>query len=107
MPTSKEITANRPLKSEELAKIVLADVADILDGSGFFRGQIAYGRVAYEVRVTLHIDNPSYPTDITNVRSKPRSKQEVEAIGDLYRVGRRDEPCACSPPRSGAGQRGL
>src|SRR5438552_15397899 len=79
MPTSKDLVANRPLRSEELAKIVLADVERILDGSGFFRGQIAYGRVAYEVRITLHIDNPSYPTDLTVVRSKGRSIQEVEA----------------------------
>lgn len=78
MPTSKELVAQRPLAGAELAKIVTADVAHILSESGMFAGHIAYGRVAYEVRVILHLDNPAYPTVTETIHSKPFPKDVTE-----------------------------
>ncbi len=85
-PTQREIVAQRPLKSTELAQIILDDVKDILSTNGMTTGQIAYGRVAYEIRVTLHIDNPAYPTDTTIVRSKGRSGQQKEETPELVAI---------------------
>lgn len=78
MPTSREIVAQRPLAGAELAKIIVADVTNVLGQSGLLVGHIAYGRVAYEVRVILHMDNPAYPKDETVVRSKPYPKDVTE-----------------------------
>jgi hypothetical protein len=36
-------------------------------------------RAAFEVRVTLHLDNPMYPQHVTTVLSKEPSKQQIAA----------------------------
>jgi hypothetical protein len=78
MPTSKEIVAQRPLQAAEARKIIVSDVDNILAQSGLFSGHIAYGRLAYEVRVILHMDNPAYPKDESVIRSKPYPKDVIE-----------------------------
>ena len=83
MPTSKELVANRPLRGDELSKIVLADVSDVLNRDCMFTSRVAYGRVAYEVRITLHMDNPTFPQSTTILGSKPRSDNEVERQPEL------------------------
>jgi len=77
VPTAGEIVANRPLAGSDLAKIILADVAQVLEQNGMLSGHIAYGRVSYEIRVTLHLDNPSMPSDTSAVRSVPRAHNVV------------------------------
>jgi hypothetical protein len=54
LPESEEL----PLRGDELAKIVLADVADILAHDRRLTPLIAYRRLSYNVRVDLRIDNP-------------------------------------------------
>jgi hypothetical protein len=50
-----------PLRGDELAKIVLIDVADILSHDPRLFPQVSYCRLSYNVRVDLRIDNPVYP----------------------------------------------
>lgn len=78
MPTSKELVSNRPLQGAELTKIILSDVSRILSSSGLLSGHIAYGRVAYEVRVILHMDNPAYPRAEELIQSRPYPKDVTE-----------------------------
>lgn len=77
MPASHERVAQRSLSGTELKKIILKDVAAILERDGMFSNNIAYSRVAYETRITLHLDNPSYPEHVSLTMSKSPSKQEI------------------------------
>jgi len=56
-----------PLRGDELAKIVLIDVADILSHDPRLSPQISYCRLSYNVRVDLRIDNPVYPDPLQPV----------------------------------------
>jgi hypothetical protein len=56
-----------PLRGDELAKIVLIDVADILSHDPRLSPQISYCRLSYNVRVELRIENPVYPDSLQPV----------------------------------------
>lgn len=79
MPASNEQIKNRLLSGAELSKIIQHNVTDILGRDGMFTSRIAFGRVSYEVRVTLHLDNPSYPEHVSVTVSRPPSDQQAEA----------------------------
>lgn len=78
MPASNETVPNRPLSGNELKKIILKDVDSILDKDGMFSINIAYGRVAYEITVKLHIDNPMYPEHKTVIASRPPATNDPD-----------------------------
>lgn len=86
MPASHERVANRPLSGTELKKIILKDVEAILDKDGMLSNNLAYGRIAYEVRVSMHLDNAAYPEHISTIYSRPRSKSEVEKEPELAAI---------------------
>ena len=86
MPSGKELVANRPLLGSDLKTIIMADVEKILHGDSMLTPHCAYGRVAYEVTVTLHLDNPVMPTHRTFVTSKPRSDNDKERDPSLAAI---------------------
>jgi hypothetical protein len=53
-----------PLRGDELAKIVLHDVADILSHDARLFPQILYCRLSYSVRVDLRIENAVHPDSL-------------------------------------------
>lgn len=85
-PTSKELVANRPLRGDELSKIIQADVAEILSRDCMLTTRVAYGRVSYTVRVVLHMDNPSFPESTSVLQSQRRSDNEVELAPELAAI---------------------
>jgi hypothetical protein len=70
MPTSKELVANRPIAGSDLAKIMLRDLEILLNNDGLLSGHIAYGTVAYEIRYTMHMDNPMLPKSTQRLTSR-------------------------------------
>lgn len=86
MPASNERIKNRPLSGSELAKIIHNNVGDILARDGMFTSRLAYGRVSYEVRVTLHLDNPAYPEHVSRTLSRGPSDQQGEANPALLSI---------------------
>jgi hypothetical protein len=50
-----------PLRGDELAKIILIDVADILSQDPRLFPQVSYCRLSYKVRVDLRIENAVHP----------------------------------------------
>jgi hypothetical protein len=86
MPTSKELVSNKPLQSTELAAIILSDVRRLVDGSCLLTGQIAYSRVAYELRLTLHLDLPAIPTSIDSVLSRAQATDAIAAAPALAAI---------------------
>ena len=56
-----------PLRGDELAKIVLIDVADILSRDHRLSPQVSYYRLTYRVRVDLCIENAVYPDPLRPV----------------------------------------
>lgn len=71
MPVAKELVSNKSLSGIELSKIILADVARMLDGNGLLSGHMAFGRIAYDLTLTLHLDLPQLPESSDTVRSRP------------------------------------
>jgi hypothetical protein len=67
LPESEEV----PLRGDELAKIVLADVAKILSHDRRLSPLIAYRSLSYNVRVDLRIDNPVHPDPLHPVSQNP------------------------------------
>ncbi len=80
-PTSRELVSNKALSGIELAEIIRADVDRMLQGNGFLRGQTAFSRVSYELRLTLHLDLPSMDLTTDSARSR------TQPVGDV-----RDNP---------------
>jgi hypothetical protein len=95
MPTSRELVANKPLRGDELQKIVESDLHEVLSRDCMFTSRVAYGRVSYEVRVTLHMDNPSFPTATSTIRSAPRSDNQIEAQPEMAAI--KDAPPLVAP----------
>lgn len=71
MPASHERVPNRPLAGNELVQIIEKDVHDILARDGMFTQNIAFGRASYEVRISMHLDNPIYPQHVATIQSRP------------------------------------
>lgn len=86
MPTANELVSNRPLRGDELHRILMRDVDDVLSQDHTMASHVAYGRVSYEIRVSLHFDNPSFAEHVVTARSKPRSDNEIEANPELSAV---------------------
>lgn len=95
MPTASERVPNRALSGDELRKLILADFERLLDQEGALGPHLAYGRVAYDIRLTLHTVNPLSPTQVTQLASRPRAKQELESAPALSAV----EPMPLAKPR--------
>ena len=86
MPASSERVPNSPLSGHELVEIIKKDVADILGRDGLFTSNIAFPRVSYEVRVSVHMDNPMCPKHETVIQSRIASKQQVAANPELASI---------------------
>ena len=86
MPASNERIPNKPLSGSELKEIILKDVDFVLTRDGMLSHNIAFGRVSYEVRVSIHMDNPLYPEHISVILSRAASKQQVEANPSLSSI---------------------
>ena len=86
MPVAKELVANRPLRGDELAKIIEADVRDVLSRDCMLTSRVAYGRVSYELKVVLHMDNPAFSTSETVVRSRPPADDVAESSPELKAI---------------------
>ena len=78
MPASNERVPNRHLSGTELREIIEKDVHSILTRDGMFSNHLGFARVAYEVRVSIHLDNPMYPHHVSTIESKKASIQQVD-----------------------------
>lgn len=70
MPLSTETVQNKPLNGIETRKRIVMDVDEMLARDGMFTEYIAYGRLAYTVQITMHMDNLSFPEHRAIVRTK-------------------------------------
>ena len=87
MPATYERAPNKALTGEELKEIVLKDVKRILDRDGLFTNNIAFERTAYEVRVSIHMDNPMYPVHVNTTHSVPIDKVSISKEPQLAAIG--------------------
>jgi hypothetical protein len=78
MPTSKEVQPNRPLAGHELKQILLKDFESMLSGDGVFAAHMGYKRVAYEISIKLHVDNPLFPAHTNKRASKDPARNATE-----------------------------
>jgi hypothetical protein len=76
MALSTERVVNRPLSGKELRKVILDHVEEMLAKDGMLAEYIGYGRVAFTVRVELHLDNPSTPKHVVRMRASAEAPLE-------------------------------
>jgi len=74
MTTGHETVANKPLGGNELKEILRADFERLLEGEGLLSYYIAYHRLAYDITLRLHLDNPMRPESEVRIASQPNSK---------------------------------
>jgi hypothetical protein len=78
MPTHSELILNKALSGPDLAQVIENDLHRILSSNGYLSPHVAYQRVAYDIRVTLHLGNPSVPAPVVErVTSHSASQQQV------------------------------
>jgi hypothetical protein len=78
-PTTKELVSNKPLAGLELADIIRQDVDRMLRDNGLLSGQTAYSRIAYSLRLTLHLDLPQMPLSVDTASSRPQATDRIAA----------------------------
>ena len=76
MPTAKESAVNRPLSGKELRARILADCTRLVDACGELQSYMAFGRVAYTLKLTLHLDNMINPESTTTLPASAVSDEE-------------------------------
>jgi hypothetical protein len=69
--TGRERVANKPLSGDEIKSAIRADFNKLLDNEGLLSSYIAHGRVAYDVILRLHMDNPFNPESESHIASVP------------------------------------
>ncbi len=78
MPTAKEVVLNRVLSMSELSEILRRDFDAMLAHDGLLSSSVmGVGRVAYEIRLTMHLANPANPTHQASMKSKRATNLEV------------------------------
>src|SRR5580692_1114129 len=70
MPTSRELVSNKALTGTELAHIIVTDVTRMTESNGLLNSQMAFPRVTYDLRLTLHLEVPSMPISTEHVQSR-------------------------------------
>lgn len=83
MPTGKDVVPNRPLAGHELKQIMQKDFDSMLNGDGMFSAHMGFRRVAYEISIKLHLDNPMHPEHKNKRVSKDPAKNEVPPKSDI------------------------
>lgn len=77
MTIAREIITNTALSGAELKTILRNDFERQLQNEGMLQDYAAFGRVAYEIRLTLHTDNHIFPESVSITRSQPVAKNVI------------------------------
>lgn len=77
MTPVREIVTNTPLSGAELKIILANDFLRLLQNEGMLQDYAAFGRCAYEIRLTLHTDNHMFPTTVSVQRSRPIARNII------------------------------
>ena len=76
--TTREIISNTPLSGAELKRVLTNDFLRLMQEDGMLQDGMAFGRCAYEIRLTLHTDNHLFPTTISTQRSRPIARNVIK-----------------------------
>lgn len=85
-PTAREVAPNLPLSGTELRELIRLDMERLLDAEGQLVPHIAFGRVAWEIRLTLHTSNVLSPISNSHVTSRPAGTNVAEKSPELAAV---------------------
>lgn len=102
-PTASESVPNRALNGTELKELLRADFERLLDNDGMLSEHLAFGRVAYDIVLRLHLDNAATPLSESSIKSRTRSVQQVRETPQLAAV----ESAPLQHPSSGAVAQGT
>lgn len=86
MPTASERATNKPLSGEEVKRLLTDDFLALLDADGMLQPHLAYGRISWQIRLTLHTGNPVVPESVSTAQSRQPSAQAIAAQPALASV---------------------
>lgn len=70
MPTGRETIINRRLSGTEARQLILADFETLLANEGLLSDHVAYGRIAWNIELRLHVENALSPDSRSFVESR-------------------------------------
>ena len=108
MTTMRETAINKPLSGLELRALIERDFVDrLLPNEGSLSAHIAYGRVAYEIRLVMHTGNPLMPRTEISVESQPVGVNALAELkndkGEVVRPARPELAAIERPVRGSSG----
>src|SRR4029077_13785113 len=68
--TGRERVANKALSGDEIKSIIKEDFDRLLSNEGLLSPHIAHGRIAYDITLRLHMDNPFNPESQSSTASR-------------------------------------
>jgi hypothetical protein len=91
--TSKELVVNKGLSGEETKQLIRRDFERLLSNEGLLSPHVAYGRIAWDVRLRLHMQNPLLPESESHVKSQRAGRNIIADEPGLAAV----EPLPLTP----------
>lgn len=76
--TTREVITNTPLSGAELKILLMNDFIRLLANEGMLQDFAAFGRAAYEIRLTLHTDNHLFPESVSRTNSRVVAKNVIQ-----------------------------
>ena len=82
-PTKSEMVANRALSGEEVKELMLADFVRLISQESLLKPHLAYGRISWRIRYTLHTGNQIMDDIGSEIDSKPEGSNITAAIPEI------------------------
>lgn len=85
-PTEREAVINKMLTGEELKTLIRQSLDKLLAADGMLTSYVAYGRVAYDIRLRLHVDSAMTRLSESSIASSPIAHNIVDKSPTLAAV---------------------
>jgi hypothetical protein len=81
--TGREKVPNTALSGDELKVVLRADFNRMIENDGMLSAHAAFGRVSYELRLVLHLDNMLLPESRTSIASRKQAQNDLSRLPGL------------------------
>jgi len=81
--TSVETIPNKALSGAEVKRLIMGDCERLIANESLLADHLAYGRISYEVRLTMHIDNQFIPVSVSTIASRPVGLNTLPAMPEM------------------------
>lgn len=86
--TSRETVVNKGLSGEEVKQLIRRDFERLLNNEGLLSAHVSYGRIAWDVRLRLHMENPMSPESDSQIGSQREGSNIIATRPELAAIER-------------------